>query len=365
MAKPSLLIISLGELSTALLEAVARSGLFDRIIVGSRSRLKAVQRANNAIIGAGIEGHYPSITADEFDIDEPSFVAKLREVSPDIIFTAPSLMPWWKLDDSNQPLLPFAGYTSLHLALMAKFRDKICDANVNALWVGASYPDVINPVLHRSGFGPDCGIGNVQEPIPKIKAGVARKLGCRPLDVSVHLVAQHALEYFILSDQASPELPPYLLKATVHGRDQTPLAEQVLREPFSFPYDLHFNRVTASAGLVALKALTSTTVSDIHLPGIGKFPGGYPVKVSSSKLELSLPPEWSLEQAVEINTQSLKWDGIEAIENDGTIIFTSKTQEALHQLLGKSVERLNVSNAAEQAQEILSALGRYRHETSG
>lgn len=356
MGKPTLLIISLGELSTALLEAVARSGLFDRIIVGSRSHLKAVQRANNAIIGAGIEGYYPAITAEKLDIEDPSFVAKLREVAPDIIFTAPSLMPWWKLDGSNQPLLPFAGYTSLHLALMAKFRDRIHEANINALWVGASYPDVINPVLQRSGFGPDCGIGNVQEPIPKIKAGVARRLGCSPADVSVHLVAQHALEYFLLSDQASPKLPPYLLKVTVNGRDQTPVAKQILRDPFPFPYDLHFNRVTASAGLVALRALTSATVSDIHLPGIGNFPGGYPVKVSSSKIELSLPPEWTLEQAIEVNTQSLKWDGIEAIENDGTIVFTSETQKAIHQLMGKSIERLNVSNAAEQAEEILSGL---------
>ena len=355
MTKPTLLILSLGELSTALLECVARSDLFSKIVVGSRSRIKAVHRANNAIIGAGIEGYYPIIEAEEFDIDQPSFVHNLRRVNPDIIFTAPSLMPWWKLDGSNKPSLPFAGYMSLHLSLMTKFRDRIGEANTGALWIGASYPDVINPVLNRSGFGPECGIGNIQEPIPKIKAGVARHLGCSPSAVSIHLVAQHAFEYFVLNDNAGQELPPYLLKATVNGQDHTALANKVLREPFGFPYDLHFNRVTASAGLVALRALTSSTDVDIHLPGVKDLIGGYPVTVSRSKIDISLPPEWSLDQALEANTQSLKWDGIQLIENDGTVVFTEATQQAFHKLLGMSFERLSMSNVEAQANAILAA----------
>jgi hypothetical protein len=355
LTKPILLILSLGELSTALLESVARSDLFSKIVVGSRSRLKAMQRANNAMIGAGIEGYYPMIEAEQFDIDQPSFVHNLRQVNPDIIFTAPSLMPWWKLDGSDKPSLPFAGYMSLHLSLMAKFRDRIGEANIRARWIGGSYPDVINPVLNRSGFGPDCGIGNVQEPIPKLKAGVARHLGCSPLAVSIHLVAQHAFEYYVLNQDVGQVLPPYLLKATVNEQDHTALANRILREPFPFPYDLHFNRVTASAGLVALRALTSPTDMEIHLPGVKDLVGGYPVTVSRSKIEISLPPEWSLKQAVDANTQSLKWDGIELIENDGTVVFTEETQQAFHKLLGKSFERLNLSNVHAQANDILAA----------
>jgi len=356
MNKPTLLILSLGELSTALLEAVARSNLFDRIVVGSRSALKAVGRANNAIIGAGIEGYYPKIEGVKFDIDDQSFSTNLRKIDPDLIFSAPSLMPWWRLDKTNKVSLPFAGYMSLHLTLMSKFRDRIDEANIRARWIGASYPDVINPILSRSGFGPHCGIGNVQEPIPKLKAGVARQLDCHPQEVCIQLVAQHALEYHVLNDKTGKEFPPYLLKATVNGRDESALAESVLREPFAFPYDLHFNRVTASAGLVALRALCSSTTLEIHLPGIKQFVGGYPAKVSNSQIEIYLPPEWSLGQAIEVNNRSLRWDGIELIENDGTVIFTEETQRAFHRLLGKSFERLNISSAAAQSRELLAAL---------
>jgi len=355
VSKPTLLIVSLGELGTNLLEAVARAGLFDRIVVGSRSLSKAQERANNAIIGAGIEGVFPTIDAIELDVDDPKAVQTLRQINPDYIFTAPSLLPWWKLDASKSPL-PFASYTALHLSLMAKFRDLIFEADINTLWIGASFPDVINAVLNRTGFGPDCGIGNVQEPIPKIQIAVARRLSCAPQDVQIHLVAQHAFEYFALNDGAEDAWPPYLLKATARGQDVTDIAQDVLTQPFPFPYDLHFNRVTASAGLVALKALTAANPTSLHLPGIGKLIGGYPVLASQAGIDLDLPDEWSLSQAVAVNEASLKWDGIETVEADGTIIFTRETREGLFNLLGRQVDTLSIIDAHDQANDLLKAL---------
>ena len=52
MNKPSLLLISMGELATHLLEAVARTDIFDTIVVASRDFEKAKKRANNALLGA-------------------------------------------------------------------------------------------------------------------------------------------------------------------------------------------------------------------------------------------------------------------------------------------------------------------------
>ena len=64
MNKPSLLLISIGELATHLLEAVARTDIFDTIVVASRDFEKAKKRANNALLGAGIEGFFPRIIAE-------------------------------------------------------------------------------------------------------------------------------------------------------------------------------------------------------------------------------------------------------------------------------------------------------------
>ena len=46
----------MGELATHLLEAVARTDIFGTIVVASRELEKAQKRADNAVLGAGIEG---------------------------------------------------------------------------------------------------------------------------------------------------------------------------------------------------------------------------------------------------------------------------------------------------------------------
>ena len=355
MCKPSLLILSLGELGTALLEAVSRSDLFDTIIVASRSLEKAEERAGNAAIGAGLDGYFPNLRAEALDFGAPEFSRRIRDIAPDYLFSAPSLMPWWRVDEDTVQL-PFAGFASLHLALMAQLRNQLAQLDRKPVWIGASYPDVINAVLNRDGYGPDCGIGNVQEPIPKFQRHVAAQLGCRATEVEVRLVAQHAFEYHVLNAQTSEDLPPHLLQATVKGRDVTQLATRALRRRFPFPYDLHFNRVTASAGVQALRALTADTPTRIHLPGIGARLGGYPVLASRAGIHLDLPEHWTAEQAEEVNAASLPWDGIAGVEADGTILFTDQTAAALGARLGRRCEVLTIANAAAQARALLATL---------
>ncbi|MEM1301487.1 MAG: hypothetical protein AAGH17_02795, partial [Pseudomonadota bacterium] len=201
-----------------------------------------------------------------------------------------------------------------------------------------------------------CGIGNVQEPIAKIQLHVARAVGCRPNEVDVRLVAQHAFEYYVLNATRFDDLPPYLLKVTVDGRDVTDVAETILRDPFPFPYDLHFNRVTASAGIEALRALASDTPVKTHLPGVGRELGGYPVTASANGIEIELPPEWTLDQARAVNQRSLSWDGIEDVTADGTIVFSDNTKRALHDFAGAAPETLTVKNAEQQAASLLAQI---------
>ena len=114
MTKPTLLFISIGELATHLLEVIARSDIFDTIIVASRDITKAQQKANNAALGAGIEGYFTRIYAEELNINELNFSTKLSQINPDFIFSAPSLLPWWNTNTKGIKV-PFAGFTSLHL----------------------------------------------------------------------------------------------------------------------------------------------------------------------------------------------------------------------------------------------------------
>ncbi|KRE20557.1 hypothetical protein ASE66_06745 [Bosea sp. Root483D1] len=358
----TLLIVSLGELGTNVLEAAGRSGLFDRIVVASRSVEKARARINNALIGCGIDGFFPDFEAIGLDFNDPACVATLRRLAPDIVFSAPTLLPWWKvggLDGATETAaekVPFGGYVSLQLAPMATFRARLADSGLAARWIAASFPDVINPCLARTGFGPDCGIGNVREPIAKIQASVGRRLGVPPTQVEVRLVAQHAFEYGVFQAQPPTELPPYLLEVTVDGQDRTALGHEALREPFPFPYDLHFNRITASAAIDGMRALLSSSPMRTHLPGVLGLVGGYPVSVEAGRIRLDLPAHWSEAQAIATNEASLPWDGIARIESDGTIVFTAETVEALHALTGTTIESAHPDTAASQAALLLGHL---------
>jgi hypothetical protein len=265
-------------------------------------------------------------------------------------------MPWWKIDRSTAPKLPFGGYVSLHLAVMRRFQDRLAEADLNAVWMGASYPDVINPVLHRTGFGPLCGIGNVQEPIPKVVDGLSRRLGIPPGEIAVKLVAQHAFEYHAFSPTGAADPPPYLLHAAARGDDVTELAREVLLAPFPFTFDLFFNRVTASAAVQAFRAFASPGPSSLHLPGVNGLIGGYPVIVENGAARLDLHPDWTEAEAIDTNLRSLAFEGIESIDARGEIAFTEAAQAAFAALLGKRVERVTIDTAARQAQDILKAL---------
>jgi hypothetical protein len=352
----TLLIISIGELGTHVLEATARTGLFWRIVVASRSGAKAQARINNTRIGAGLDGFFPVLEAMELDFNDPASVKQLRDLAPDLIFSAPSFRPWWRTEDPATGALPFAALMSLHLAPMAVLRDRMAEADLDGLWIGASFPDVINACLTRSGYGPHCGIGNVQEPIPKIQAGVGGALSVDPREVEVRLVAQHAFEYYVMREEPSDELPPYLLEVQVAGEDVSDIGHRILREPFPFPYDLHFNRVTASACMVAFRAFAEPGPSRTHLPGILGLLGGFPVIVDGKALELDLAEEWSVEQAVAVNNSSLPWDGIQALGEDGSVHFTDETSRALYDLTGQAFEGVDPAGAAAQARAILDAL---------
>lgn len=352
----TLLIISLGQLGANLLEAVSRSDLFDRIVVASRSKNKSIERANNAIVGAGLEGFFPVIEAVELNAEDPAFVRKVREIDPNIIFTAPTLLPWWKVSDPAAVDLPFGVFTALHLSPMIKIRDRLAEADITAKWIGASYPDVINASLVSSGFGPDCGIGNVQEPISKIQLLVGRGRNVPPQDVNISLVAQHAFEYYAMRAEGATDFPPYMMQAFLYGEDVTAEAETALRARFPFPYDLFFNRVTASAGLMALRALVSETPKRIHLPGCLGLPGGYPAMVNRNGIALDLPDPWTQQQAIDVNKKSMATEGIASIESDGTILFTEKAQQALFGLTGKAYDSVNMQTVHEQAETLLASI---------
>lgn len=354
-----LLLISLGKLTGAVLEAVARDGRFPHIIVATRNVEAARAKANAVRIGAALEGLYPRIDVVGFDFNAPDAAEALRKIQPDLMFAAPTMLPWWKLDDARAAkvkAMPFAGWLACHLAPMLSLRAAWEKSGLRCPWVGASYPDVVNAILHLTGAGPTVGVGNVAECIPKVRLLAAKHTGAAPTEFEVKLVAQHALEYFLYSDAAHREQPPFLLQVLWHKQDISLAVKDKLRSvKMPIPYDLDFNRITASSALDVLAALLGEEFVALHAPAPNGLVGGYPVKVGRKGVFVDLPPAWDMEHAIGTNAASLAWDGIAALDKDGTVIFTESCAAALKALLGETVDKLHPDQAAGMAQRLIAA----------
>jgi len=354
----------LGVLGGALLEAVARRGVFDEILIATRNVDAARAKANNARIGAALEGHYPDVSVIDFDMHGADAASRIADFGADVVFCTPSMMPWWKLgqlEGTRRDLVrraPFACFTACHLAPMLAFREVWTKAGGTGHWVGASSPDVVNAVLALTGEAPVCGTGNVAEVVPKIQFGLARELDARPEDFDVRLVAQHAFEYYCYSDVGiDPEdAPPFLLQACFEDRDLSLIAAEGLFVPYPIPYGLDFNHITVSASLPVLEGLCAEATVRTHAPAPNGLPGGYPVKVSAAGVELDLASDWTEEQAVAVNRAGFPFDGIEGLEEDGTVVFTEPAVVALEKILGRRVERMRVDDVPTVAAQLTDRL---------
>jgi len=360
----TLLFVSLGQLGNAVLEGIARTGVYDRIVVASSDYSKARKKVNNVLIGAAIEGYYPIVEALHFDMYSDDAADVISDINADVIFSSPSMLPWWKLDeliDGGHTKLknaPFATFISCHLAPVIALQKVLKAVDYKGLWVAGSYPDVVNTVLHRTGIGPVCGVGNVLEAIPKIKFQYKRKYGIPHTDkLQIRLVAQHAFEYYLYCDSVPESVPPYLLEVMHNDELMPPLEHEELFSPMPIPYQLDFNLITASAAIVVLRALVQSEPVHTHVPAPNGLAGGYPVTVSNEGVNLDLSDQWSIGEAVKTNLNSLPYDGIESIDADGAIRLS---YEAVNTLRALGLEKHAVvypETAGRHAKDLIDAIG--------
>lgn len=365
--QPDLLLIGLGDLGGVALELLARERDVGKILVGSRSRKRAEARCNLARIGAMAQGYSPDIQFLELDLTHTDETAQLiRENSPKIILCTASMMTWWLpslFPEEQQIKLMRAGFGAwlpIHLTLQIKLMEALRKAEFEGFSLIAPYPDVVNPVLGCLGMPPSAGVGNLDEIVPKIRFLGAQQLGIDPDSLRVTLVAHHALEAWVFGS-GKGEPPPYVLRIDHHGEDVSERigAEKILFAPYPITGGPAWNFLSAGSAVRIVKALLGDHETRLHVPGPKGLPGGYPVMASNSGIRLDLPEGLSIENAVAINERSHRYDGIERIESDGTVVFMKETVDVLSEMLGFRMETMKPKDAGEFAQELIDRFHSY------
>jgi hypothetical protein len=154
---------------------------------------------------------------------------------------------------------------------------------------------------------------------------------------------------------------PYILRLCVDGTDVTEKYDlaKLLGEA-SYRFRAQSGRqgdplVAASTAKNVLHVLRDKRVLT-HSPGPRSPPGGYPVRIGADRVEVALPPGVSMDDAVSVNEACNKYDGVEEIRDDGTVVIMDESYEIMKQLLGYDCKEMKLAESAERAAELRARL---------
>ena len=364
------LLIGLGSLGGHVLEFLARTHGIKSIVAADTNEEWGISKLNNAQLGAATQGYYPRMQFRKIDlnsIDETTQI--LKEEDPDVIFNATTLQSWWAITllprDVYMKLLEAGGgpWIPNQLTLAYKLMTAVKRSGISAHVINASFPDAVNPVLAKVGLAPLVGIGNTDLVIPYVKKYVSEKLKVPMSNVTVFLVAQHYIDPRI-EEFGSTMGAPYFLKILVGDRNVTSLFDpnEIWAGPLPTPAgNLSDQRVAASA-VKNIAAIINDTNEITHSPGPKGLPGGYPIRLSADGVEVILPEELTLDEAIKINEECQRFDGIERIENDGTVVFTNKSASIMKEMLGYDCRPLKIDDSETRAKELRALYMRFANK---
>jgi len=365
--KPTIMLIGLGGLGSVVLELLAREEGLGRIVVGSRNAARGIARCNVARLGAMAQGYAPLLSFVPLDLNDGEAVAEaVHREAPDVILSTATMQTWWLPDllpPEQAAVIKGAGFgvwLPVHLTLTMKLMEALRDAAYAGVILTAPFPDVVNCVLGRLSLAPTCGVGNLDEIVPKVRLLAAERLDAPPGAVRVLLVAHHALEPAAFGAPVD-EIPPYFLRVEHGGQDvtETIRADELLLAPYPLTPGPTTHFLTAGSTVRLMRAFLSDSEALLHAPAPNGLPGGYPVIVGSGGVQPAPIEGLTLAEAITINERSHRFDGIERIEADGTVVFCPAAADVLRVELGYECEQLAPDESEGRAQELIARFREY------
>ena len=366
-----ILILGAGVLGGSVLDFLSQTGRPYVLHVAARDGERTAQRANLTRVAALNLGFTPDVTSSSIDVsDIDATAALIARFKPDIIFNATTLHSWWvitKLPPEAFKRIDAARggvWTPMHTVLTRRLMTAVREADSDAIVVNASYPDVVNAALSAEGLAPTIGIGNIANTVPVLRLAAARLLGRPVADVDIRIFAHHYFSYRMPSSGSSNGAP-YHLSVIVDGRrlgsDEID-DEEVFRTvagPLKRVRGLAGQAVTASSAVSVLRAFADGGERTVHAPGPLGLVGGYAVRVKPQGLALDLPDGLSFDQAVEINRQCQTFDGIAAVESDGSVRFTPESVAIMRDEIGYDCEVMPLADCEAWADELAARFAAY------
>jgi hypothetical protein len=362
MMRPDVLIIGLGGVGSWVMELLARTDGIAYVVGADVNEEWGRQKVFNVAAGAILQEHYPRLEFVCIDLRDVEATAEtISRLQPRLIFNCATLQTWWVRKRHLAPVaadrLSQAGagpWLPTHLALGRKLMLAIHAAGWPGPVINSGIADISNAVLAKRGLAPTIGLGNIDLVVSTVKMVVADRLGVPARNVGVYAVLHHFHSFYFRHH--STGAPPYFLRLMVGDQDVT--AE------FDLDLLLHdaarqrilgagLDPVVAASGVKNALALLSDSGLLTHSPGPQGLPGGYPVRLGVGGADVVLPAGLTMEEALAINHGGQQADGVERIQEDGTVVFTDRAIAILKEVLGYDLEPLPFDDCDERAQELI------------
>jgi hypothetical protein len=314
------------------------------------------------VIGAAHHGLHPHFHFKKIDLFDVEGTAELiKEIRPSVAINC-SVMHTWHLirklpAEVYQKLssATLGAWLPVQLTLAYKMAQAIKLSGLKPHYINTSLSCITNPVIGKLGMPPTIGIGNVDLIAPAVQTLVANELKVPRANISVHLVAHH-IHWVFPREAAYREGAPYYLKVMLGDKDITKNfdTDRLMYDAVKlYPPGILFTTVSASSTIKNLMALLFDMGILTHSPGPNGLPGGYPVRLSSKGAEVILPEELSLQEAIKINEDAQRFDGIERIEEDGTVVFADYSIPVMKEMLGFDCPVLKPAEIEDRARELV------------
>lgn len=367
------LVVGTGLLGGWVLELLARTPAPARIVAADRDSDRGVRKVNNVACGARVMGWTPALEFRALDLSNLDQTASLlADVRPDVVIHTASLQAWWVVNNLPSALharvaeAGLGAWLPMHLAPASTLMRGLRDAGLSPIVVSAPFPDAVNAALATAGLAPTVGLGNMDELVPMIEKTVAERLDVPVGEIRVWMVGHHFHNAALL-DHGTTGGAPYFLKIMAGDRDVSnswPQDELLLAATRNYPLGADDTPMIASSAIKNAQALLGGTPRFTHAPGPLGLPGGYPVRLGNGAAELALPDGLTAERAIELNLAAQRFDGIEAIDPDGTIRCTDKAATIMRELFGFDCRRYTLSGAWDEARALGDAYRRIARQAA-
>jgi len=361
----TLMIVGLGGLGGTVLELLARVPNICKIVTADFNEDYGVRKTNTALMGAAYANLYPNIKFVKVDLNNIEETAEtIKEVNPRIIYNAATLQSWWVIDALPKEVhkkiyKDFCGlgpWIPMHLLLVYKLMQAVKVSGVSSLVINSSFPDLVNPILAKVGLGPNVGIGNIDLITIPWRKVVSEMLNVHMRSVRVYVFGHHYNSYNLGRTGTGLDAP-YYLKIMVEDTDVTKdfdireLAKEIPKRA-KRTTGTQINWIVASSAVRIILGILNDTNEITHAPGPEGLVGGYPVRLNREGAKVFLPEGVSRERAIQINEEAQKWDGIEKIKEDGTVVFTDITYNTFKDLLGYECKEMKIEETEEREKEL-------------